>query len=258
MTAPFFQRNSTGQDLYNSGLSSVYRSFRIYDPGYALARDADVYEKIRRDVIIHDSIQKRRHAVAGPTWVMDPASDDPMDKIAAGVMKELIKRIKHFSTARFNLAEAVLLGSKFSFIEGRYQTTPIWDHVPRRWWIPQRLRDVDRRRFAPIIKRNTWDDGICVEWNFWSVARATYEKLEHPEWFIKHLYDDNEASLGFGRGLIDAIYFYWRAKELLLTEGLAGVERWAQGFLIAKIDNAREASTGLPNVQLVDNWKSVV
>lgn len=251
-----FDRNSVAAELYNEELSSVYNySDRLYDPSYALARDPEAYEKILKDSVIAHAIEQRLHMVAGKRWSIEPASDVKEDKVAAGVVEQIVKRIQRFSSSRYNLAEAVIRGSAFAYIENEIRFAPIWDDKPRKWWLPTRLKDVDRRRFS-AVPRKTPEGKIEIEWRLWNISKGIWIKLtpEQLQGFIRHIYEDKETSLGYGLGLLDRIYFYWYAKTKALTEGLAGLERWAQGWVIAKIDGARNASTGKTNEQLVTNF----
>lgn len=257
MSTPLFLRANTAAEIYVHALSSAYRSgFRIYDPSPALAKDPNIYEKLMLDAVIYHAVQQRRHMVAGHKFQCQPASESTADKIWAAICEKLIGRIRNFKGALFNLANAVFVGSTYGMIRGERKFLTLIDGKPRNWFVPLEVKDVSKFRFRPVPKRvneGTADEQINIEWQIHNVARDTFEPLEHPECFIKHIYDDNESSLGFGRGLVDAMYYYWRAKELVLTENVGAIEFWARGLLIAKIDGVRDASTGKTNQALLDN-----
>ncbi len=244
-------RTSTAHQRYVHELTNVYlEGGKIYDPSYALNRDFDVYEKIRRDPVIQHAFNYRKHLIAGRKWNVAPASDAKADIVAAGVVEQLLKRIFGFSQARFNLAEAVPRGSSWARARGRVQAVPIWDGQIRDWWIPEAVEDMNKLRVSAIAEED--DQGRKTrKLKIWSLKAAggagDWVDLEHPEWYIKHVYDDVEESLGFGRGLIDALYFIWWSKAIIWNEALGGAERWARGFLVAKIDGTIPASVNTGN-----------
>jgi hypothetical protein len=75
---------------------------------------------------------------------------------------------------------------------------------------------------------------------------------------IRHVYQDDEGTLGHGRGLREALGWWWYAKTQVFQESLQAVERFAQGILTAKVDGARDAETGLPNTELINQWRDVL
>lgn len=247
---------SVHQDLYAWALAQAYLGdWRVYDPSYALSQDPDIYAKVERDAIIAQAIRQRQHAVAGKRWTVESASDDPRDKRLAQVVEQLLKKVKRFNPARFQLSKAFLLGSTFAAIEGRFRKVKLpGDTAERSWWVCEGLKDVDRRRFMRWSTRDQDTQEVHVRWKMWSLATRQFEELTHPEWYVKHIYDDREASLGHGVGLIEPLYWYFMAKGIALREGLAGLERWAQGWVIAKVSPEREASVDRTNDDVVERW----
>lgn len=255
MTTPLFLRSQAAAEIYVHALSSAYRTgFRLYDPSPALAKDPHIYEKLMLDAVIFHACTHRRHMVAGHKFQCQPASEDPADKLWAQICEQLIGKIRNFKGALFNLANAVFVSATYGVIRGERRWLPLIDKVPRNWFVPLEIQDVSKFRFKAVPKRvgAGKDERIEIEWQMHNVARDQFEPLEHPECLIKHIYNDNEASLGHGWGLVDAMYYYWRAKELVITENVGAIERWSRGMLIAKINNSREASTGKPNQTLID------
>lgn len=248
-------------DYYNQLLSVTFRAWRrIYDPSYALSQDPQTWDKIQRDAKFGYIIQTRRQLCTGSRIVIVPASETPEDKQAASIVEQALSKIENFWQARFNLTDADFRGSAYAFIKGRRQPwrptigearkgnlrrAPTFD-----WWLPQALVDVDRNRFQLI--RDDYSGKHL--WHLWSVARSVYEPLEHPEWFVRHVYENAEYTYGYGRGLLDALHFCWYAKITALEEGLNGLERWAQGIVSAAIEGLREASTGKPNTAVAAAW----
>jgi hypothetical protein len=61
-------------------------------------------------------------------------------------------------------------------------------------------------------------------------------KTEHPEWMVKHLYNDREETLGFGAGAYEALYYSLMVKARIQQEMAAAAERWGQGLTVIKLD----------------------
>jgi hypothetical protein len=126
---------------------------------------------------------------------------------------------------------------------------PLGDKIVRKWWVPMGLKHMNRLRV--IRKAVELPDGtVDREYQVWNVKNNKFERMDHPEWYVKHIYDDVEQSLGFGRGLLDSIYYVWWAKGIIWNEALGGVERWGRGFIVAKINGSIPGSIGKTNAAL--------
>lgn len=255
MSLPFQVRQSTNKDFYGTQLSSIHEGHRLHEQSISLASDPNAYKKMLSDATISSLVQMRRHMVAGARWQMVPASDSPTDKLAAAHMEKLFAKIKRFDTARYNLAQGVFTGSSYARVNGSLTYLPLGDGQWRNWWVPTDLQDVGRLRFDKVATKvdvGTPSERYDVKWRQWDYVKRQWMEWEHPEWYVKYVYNDDESTLGYGSGLIDAMYFYWRAKEILFRSGLQGAERWAQGFLMASVYNARNGSTGKTNQAIVN------
>ena len=229
---------------YTQSLSDAIKSRDwVYDPSYALHSDWEVYEKILRDPVAAHAIRFRKHLVAGSKVRVVPASEDPIDEAAASLVEDLLKQLCGFTDARLCLADAIFKGSAYAMITGRRKLlsagAPVGGikPVPQHWWVPERIADIDRRRFRLI----RIDD--VLRWQLWSVERRDWENLEHPEWFIRSVYEATESSLGYGRGLLDTLYYFQSAKARSLQEAISAAERFGQGLVTVGIENLR-ASDG--------------
>jgi len=253
MSLPLLVSANSGlnADLYNRALSSAYQMwYRLYDPDYALARDPDIWNKVRRDSVCAQCIDTRLHMIAGKAWNLEPASDSEEDKKVAEICEDILRRIKNFSEARYLLAMALFRSRSYAFIEGKPETRTWGDGNPRTWWVPYRLRDVDRRRVRFRSVQSYDEDGkenIRVVTELWSVLREQYEEMKDTRQFVQMTYRDEEERLSYGRGLLDSMYFYVWARGVIWREGLTGLERWSQGVLVGKVDSMREGSTGKTN-----------
>lgn len=237
MANEFPTGSSAAYDRYVQSLSdAIINRDWVYDPSYALHSDSDIYAKVLRDPVTAHAIRFRKHLVAGAAIRVVAASDRPEDEAAAKVVEDLLKQINGFTDSRICLADAIFKGSAYAMILGKRRSliagsmrggkTP----SPRDWWVPEKLTDIDRRRF-----RLTTHEG----WQLWSVKRRRWEILQHPEWFVRSTHEATESSLGYGRGLLDTLYFFQSAKARALQDLLAATERFGQGLLTVGIDNMR-------------------
>jgi phage gp29-like protein len=241
-------------------LRSAYTAgHRILPSDYALSRDADIYEKARRDPVIKHCWDLRLHMVAGHRYAVEPRGDKPPDRLAAAIIGEMLDDLPAFTTARAELANAIFFGRTFQLISGEKRWATLAGKTGN-WWVPTALTDIDSRRFRFKSNRdeNSSDGAFHVTMELHSPERGVWETVEHPEWFVKHIYGDDEARLGYGRGLIEAIYFYYWVKTTVMKEGLEGLERWAQGMIVAKIDGMRAADTDKPNATLAQAWLDTI
>jgi hypothetical protein len=248
------------QQLYTRALSQVYRNnIQTHDPSVWLLRDPEIEEKMLRDADIAHAVGYRRHLIAGRDWqVVASRPGHPRAEIAQMVGEELLGFIKHFTQARLNLARAFFSGARYGRIHGAMRTLTIGDGKPRQWWCPVRIEDVDKRIYRQVPK-NEYVDGehkLSATWERWNVAASIWEPETVRDSIntIRHVYQDDQATLGYGRALREALGWWWYAKTHVFEESLQSVERFSQGMLTAKIDGLRDAATGLPNEELAASW----
>lgn len=248
--------HNQSQSLYVRALSQAWRNnIQVYDPSLWLLRDAEAEEKMLRDADIAHAVDYRRHLIAGRQWTLVPRLEAaPEAELAVAVGTQLLESIRGFTGARFNLARAFLSGARFAQIHGMYRTLPLGDGKARQWWVPHRLEDLDKRIFR-IVPKN---DGkhIRAHWERWNVAVEKFEPQSQLDatFMIRHTYQDDQPSLGYGRGLREAIGWWWYAKQHVFEESLVAIERFAGGIFKAKVDGLRDAGTGKPNTELIAEW----
>ncbi len=249
-----FRPNLAGQ-RYVYQLSAAYqRGLWIYDPDFATISDTEAWEKIRHDAVFAALIHKRQTDTAGLDWNFEPASDDDADVLAAEIMEDLFREIRRFTQSRRIASEAAFRGDSWMYIKGRRGTmTAGPDRTPREYWYPSQLQHVDRRRFR-LVPEHDEDGRVSTRWEMWSLRERDWLPLTHPEHFLRCVFDDTEQSLGYGRGLLQALFFFWRAKAIAVANGLQGLERWANGLVTAAIDGARIGSHTVTNELIVDDW----
>jgi hypothetical protein len=240
---------SYNPDQYVWMLESAYRAgWRVFDPDFATASDAEIYEKLRRDPDVASAFNIRLHGVACRDWRVALSGKPSLEeKTFGGIVEDAMKEIEGFTSARLELAHAVIRGSSWGFVRwGRRFTRLGPPGTPRMSWVvPLSIKDVDRRRMRYGLRRNvdpsTGMEVIDTPLEMRSTTRGQWERVRDDAPFITLTYQDEECRLGYGRGLIEALYFYHFLKGKLLTEGMQGISRWAQGMVVLGIDGLREA-----------------
>lgn len=259
MTFELRTRHQT-QNFYVNALSSAWRGSQLYDPTLWLTREPELEEKMLRDADIAHAIDFRSHLIAGNDWTVTPTVEgSERSPLVVQVATDLLGSVKHFTEARLNLARAFFSGARFGIVHGEAKTLTLGDGQPRTWWVPRRIEDVDKRSFriAPSVDA---DGVITAQWERWDVGRMRWipQTAEQSAVTIRHVYRDDAGSLGHGRGLREALGWWWYAKTHVFDETLTAVERFSQGLLRARIDGARDADTGLPNETVIREWRDLL
>lgn len=241
--------------------SSVYRRDQLHDPSLTLLRWPDAEEQMLRDADVAHAIGYRRHLIAGRDWAMTPRNESsPRGDMAVAVATELLGGIRHFTDVRLNLARAFFSGSRFGRIHGAPRVLTIGDGKPRTWWVPFRVEDVDKRMYRVVPNIDQETEKLTAHWERWDIVKQEFvpeSKLDAVQ-TIRHVYQDDQATLGHGRALREALAWWWYAKQNVFAETLQAVERFSQGILHAKIAGARDAATGKTNEQLISDWMEVL
>lgn len=216
----------------------------VYDPDYGLAEDADFFEKISKDAVIEFLIRYRCQLVAGSRdeWHIEPEEDTPEDRAVAKIIKSLLKKVKRFGSARYNLARAFLRGNTWASIEGMRKNVSIPGYGRNRWWVVTDINDIDKRRFD--MRR----DDRTKKW-FWTLAVGLdqggpiWTEIDYSN-FIHHRYHDIESSLGHGMGISAALYFCQWFKAEALRNGMQFINRWSQGLIVYTLDALASSAVG--------------
>lgn len=239
MVAPIITVPNIAPHLYVHALTAAYRSGTwLYDPDFASLQDVEIWEKLNRDATVRQMISQRCHAVSGRRWIIQPADpDDPQCVKAAEVMDDLVRKVRRFSAGKLLLAKGVFRGSSFSYMQSARINEDISGTGVRNWWTVTQLQDIDRRRIRRVPVRDKQGKLSGVEMQIWSVQDEQWKHLDRNarRALIELVYDDEEERLGYGRGLLESMYFYYYAKSQVLRYGLQGLQRWALGLLIAKV-----------------------
>ena len=261
MTNPLLIR-STNDLLYSYSLSSAYRSAWVYDPDFALYKDADIWEKVRRDPVVLSSMDRRERSIVREWHTESPTgSKEKKDSLYSAVVNDALCEVTNFSQARKRLARAPILGRTYEYIEGERMMLSLGGLPDIEWWVPMRLRNVDRRRFHLVADHKRDAAGkstMDIHMEFFSVVRNLWEPLAHPEYFVQYVHDDTEDRLHYGRGYLEAIYFYHWMKTNTLEKIGQGIDRWANGIMVGKIEGLRNGSTSKTNEDLRTGMKSLL
>lgn len=266
MTLPLQTRSYT-TDLYSYALSAIWQFWdRVRDPSYALAQDVDIWEIMRRDPKVRQGVQERLTSVAGPDYRVFAFnnSKNEIDTALATLVDDAFRFIPHFADARMRLAQSIFTGQSCELMTGKRRRMKLGNLPEENWWMFNQFKPIDYRRFTIRPVRETQDDGSTrVRGELYmstipmfsrpvdesdmrrsgGMSIQNYRRVEHPEWFVRVVYGDEEARLGYGDGLNNCIYFYHWIKQILLREGLQGVERWSQGIVVGTLDEDRQGAT---------------
>jgi len=244
-------------------LSSAYKSAWVYEPSLALSKDADIWEIVRNDAVIMSAMDRRLKGIVRP-WHIEPPSGSKSkeNKLAATICESALSKIRLFDAARRRLAMAAFLGRAYEYVEGERVLVSLADTEPMEWWIPSRLKHVDRRRFHWV---SNWQasGGVRdkeVHLEMYDTNRNSWEILspEQRSYFIEYIYLDTEDRVGYGRGLLEATYFYHFFKTQTFEKIAQGIDRWANGILVGKLDGLRNASTSKTNEDLRKAMRDVL
>ena len=240
---PILQGVFPAGDLYAQALSTVYRTdWRILDPDLSQEREPEIWERIQRDGKIAQAIHQRCSAVAGGEWSVQPASDDPQSETIADIVSDALGEIHNFRESRKKLAHAIFRGRAYAYIEGERRTIKLGEFPARSWWIPKRLRDIDKRR-VQIVPRQDYDEEgnltLGVRRQVWSIPQMKWVNLADTELksLLEVVWGSEEGNFHYyGKPLLESLFFLWWAKMECLTFGLSALERTSGGMLAVALD----------------------
>lgn len=209
---------------------------RLYDSADRATINSPMFWwQVRSDPIFAHAIQKRRQDVAGLEFWLKPADSSKGATIVANRLDWILRKTPDFTLSRYELCSGIFRGSAMAAITGarKYLQAP-GDNRQRLWWIPGKLVDIDRWRFALARVGEPKDERLA--WQLYSFRRKAWEFIKRPEHFVWFFYENPESALGQGYGINNGLYAYLKAKEIALNLGLRGLRRWAMGILMAAIE----------------------
>jgi len=262
---------SQNADLFAWAYGQAYSgNRRIYDPSFGIAKDPDLPTKMRRDPVIDSALRHRQQMGASREWSVDAGGPTEADRILGTIGQDAFEQIRRFDSTRYRIAEACFRGASYEAVEGDFVTMRLGeDSRPRRWWVPQMTKHVDKRMLrqvnvgsGPVIpgsslSRSTTEThagrGVNIKWEMYGTSDRTWHELTDTQSraMLRLTYDLTMSTLGYGGGLIEPLYWYFYAKGIALSEGLNGVETWARGWITAQVDGIRAGDTDKKNADKV-------
>ena len=253
MGVPFDIRTVNDQ-LAASMYGSQFRGVRLFDQDVALFNDANAPEVVMRDSATSATMDQFCHEIAATGNTVMPGGKDDQSAKWAQIVDEMLRGC-NVREAVYELSSYVFWGRAYAFPNFRRKFEMFAETKPQNWLAPYEIRDIDHRQFIFVPVRDTSgasNGHIRVKRQFApaNTGRYTDEKPEFTRNVIELKWGDSAFRLGYGRGLINSIFFMWRAKTIAMQYGLQGLQRWAEGLLMVEMDIERPADSSLTNEAL--------
>lgn len=181
-----------------------------------------IYDEIERDAKVFSSLQKRKLAVIGRPWQVDPASPSARDKAAAEMVKRNLMRI-NFDTVTLNALDAILKGFSVGEV--------IWAQDGKEFVI-DRILPRNARRF-------TFDLDFKPRMLTWQNLMVGEELPERK--FIVHSYGGKDGS-PFGLGLGTRLFWPAFFKRQDISSWLVFLDKFASPTAVGKYSPGAPAS----------------
>ncbi len=212
-----------------------------------------------RHPIMRKLMNIRQTRGAGFHWTVKEGADDPASKQLAQMDEWALKQMRGSHKTRKRMNSAIFEGISFERVFGEIRDYPLTDdegnltgqRIPI--WVPTGSQHVDKRRMKQEKIKNENGEVVGVQWMQAGRHDGQFRPVEHPEWYLIHVCDDQEDAFGYGRGLRQAMYVPYFMLCKVDEEGLGGVERWARGILSAKLASNRRSSVANMNSSLISN-----
>lgn len=249
------------RERYVRDLHSVWASrTQVFDPSLWLQRDPNAEEKMLIDADIRGAIDHRRRLVAGKQWTLMPRQESGLKgDLAVAVGTRCLGKLRRFTMSRALLARAFFHGQRFARIHSAPFQMTIGDGRSRTWVLPVKLEDQDKRVYRQVSP----DGGVSAFWEKFDIPKSQWVSLGATEsvGVINHTHDDEQASLGYGSALREALGWWWYTKAHVFSESTQAAERFGQGMLLVKVDGLKDAATSLSNPDLhqqhLDKWEEM-
>lgn len=258
----FYQRSPSSR-MYGYALGAIWNSgFWLPDPDWALEQDPNVWEVVLRDPIVAHAINQRLSATASIEPGVHPGGQRPEDKHAAEIGEAAIAEIDGWGESRYQLAKVILMGRTYGFVGWERRRLVLAGHLDN-WCVPVAITPVDKRRIQYVPTPTRGEDGrekypIRVQMQRKADAQWIDLSDDALRQFIAPRYDDEESRLGYGRGILGAVYFYNYAKGQLMKDGLRGIARLASGMPVVTLGPDRMASAGKDNDARRTAWLQTI
>ena len=250
--------------LYDYGLTSIYHNIWAYNPSLALLKEPDIYEIVMNDAVVASAIDRHiRNVVRTSRILPAKGSKRKENKRAAAIFQNMMDRAPMLGAARRRSAWAVAYGRSFEFMacapwHGRLGGD---EEKPTTWQIPVGFENVDPRRMRWQVERSQGPNPrIKTHLAMWSVAGSRWITIpdEGQRYFVRWTWPMREDRVGYGRGLLDSTFHYHWLKTESLRKLAESNDRFANGWVVAKIDRTAAGSTTKTSDDLVSEMKTAL
>lgn len=238
-------------EVYARRFASVYRTLStVYDPSGAIQDEPNIEEKVLQNARLAHALNFRWEAIAGRKWTVGAGEEaTPEEQVVAKITMQGLANIRRFTTARKMLARADFSGQRFAEVRTADEWHNYGDGKMRRWKVPVVLKDIPKERFR---WQRTAGTKTAVHLEIFSLDADAWVPVPEGAPIIRHTFDDSEETLGYGRGLREALYFVWYAVSHIHRERMEAIERFGQGRLVLKLAGQTDAQVGATN-ELIRN-----
>lgn len=250
---PTYFERATSPDLYAQTLANAYLlGYRIYDPSLAASRDPEITDKLYRFPPIAAPLQVRHTSIAGRTWTVAPADEGgEAEKALAKVASRILGNLQNFTEARIHLARADVDGARFAEVEKRVLKARYGDGKVREWIVPFRLVDMRKENFRWRPDPEAGGPKAILEYALKSSGTVRWVPVPAHAPLVRHVIDDSEETLGYGRGLRDVLFFLFEAMTRTFVADAQAADRIGHGWLTLKLDRDAPGKPTVTNETLV-------
>lgn len=263
MANPLLQR-TINDVLYGYQLSATYKSAWVYEQSYALSKDPDIWEVFLRDTSFASSVDRFQNSIVRPFRVEPPkGTKNTQSKRAARIVEDGIRQSMLFDDMRKRLSLGRALGRSYEFVIWDYVHCSLGGYPEMDWMVPIAFENIDRRRIHWVPewgqepdgtpKKRTHRELYNTNTNQWQPISPDFEDA-----LIEDIYPVSEDRVGQGRGLLEHCYVYHYLKSVFIEKWAQGIDRWANGIVVGKIDTARPSSLAKAGSSLQSAMQAVL
>ncbi|MEN5083689.1 DUF935 family protein [Bosea sp. TWI1241] len=178
-------------------------------------KGVELYREVLRDGRAYTVLQKRARALIARDWLVEPASQDPVDVRAAEFVERMLDRLP-FDQITLSLLDATLMG--FSTCE------IVWERDGFEV-MPSLVKKIDQRRISFDVD---WQPRLLT-------MEHMLDGLAFPERkMIVHRFDEHDGSDPYGFGLGRILFWHVLFKREGVGFWMKALERFAVPLPVAK------------------------
>lgn len=263
MSNPLLIR-TVNDSIYSYMLSASYRNAWIFEQSFALSKDADIWEVILRDTSFTSSIDRFQMGTIRPFRIEAPkGTRNEQSKKAARVVEDGLRQSSLFDDMRKRLALGRILGRAYEYVNWDIVNVALGGYPEMDWFLPVAYENVDRRRVRwrpEWVQHPDGSESVETRRELFSLQRNTYQLMskEFQSALIEEIYPLTEDRLGMGRGWLESTYLSAYFKAVALEKMTQGMDRWANGMIVGKVDSARLASLPKSTTFLQSSFMSML